>query len=469
MHVTVIGAGLGGLATAIRLARHGYTVEIIEKNAHYGGKVCEKEVITDQGRFRWDCGPSLLTLPHVLKELFEYCDQSLENHLHLTPTQPICRYFWSDGKRIDEDETFWKQPEVAAYLNYAKGIYELSGETFLNYAPSEWWRALHPKRWSALRHFPKVATFKNLAQLHEKFFPHHHLQQLFNRFATYNGSSPYQTPATFAIIPYVEATFGGWHPKGGMARIAEALYHLACQLGVTFHFNQEIKDFSKIKSDITVYNGDIIHAHSHHSLLSHFQKQTLQSKPLACSGFIVWLAVKKNFPQLAHHNIFFSDNYRNEFHAITQEKQLPQEPTIYLSITSKTDAQDAPAGCENWFLLVNSPAYDRLPTNDYETVILQRLKKFGLELKAEDILHQESFTVHDFIKRDNAWQGSLYGWASHSVRTALFRPYLRHPKQKNLFFVGGTVHPGGGMPLALLSGKIVANKILKTYPNRKKI
>lgn len=463
MHVTVVGAGLGGLATAIRLAKQGYTVKVYEKNAHYGGKVCEKKITTSWGDFRWDCGPSLLTLPHVFQEIFELGGQRLEDYLTLVPSQPICRYFWSDGQVMDEDNKFWKKPEVADYLNYAKGIYELSGETFLNYAPRDWWRALHPKRWKALRHLSKIATFKTLDQLHQHFFSDPYLHQIFNRFATYNGSSPYQAPATFAIIPYVEAEFGGWHVLGGMARVSESLYQLACKMGVKFYFNQEIGKLTDIKSDVVVCNGDIIQAHS--TALPNTRKaRDLQNKPLACSGYIVWLAVKKTFPGLAHHNIFFSDDYPNEFDAIFQEKQLFSEPTIYLSITSKTDPTDAPVGCENWFLLVNSPAYDRLDTCDYEKMILQRLAKFGLALNPEDILHQETFTVHDFIKRDNAWQGSLYGWASHSISTALWRPYLRHPNQKNLFFVGGTVHPGGGMPLALLSGKIVANEILRAYP-----
>ena len=464
MQVTIVGAGLGGLATAIRLARQGYTVKVYEKNGHYGGKVCEKKITTSTGNFRWDCGPSLLTLPQTFQELFEYCDQRLENYLTLVPSQPICRYFWRDGKVIDEDDRFWRRPEVVAYLNYAKGIYELAGETFLNYAPRKWGGlALHPKRWKALRHFSKVATFQTLDQLHQRFFSDPYLRQIFNRFATYNGSSPYQTPATFAIIPYVEAEFGGWHVLGGMARVAESLYQLACKMGVVFHFNQEIKNLSEIKSDVVVCNGDIIQTHN--CILNEVEKvRDLQSKPLACSGYIVWLAVKKTFPRLAHHNIFFGDDYKNEFHSLFEEKQLFSEPTIYLSITSKTDANDAPAGCENWFLLVNSPAYDRLQTDHYGKNILKRLEKFGLELKPEDILHQETFTVHDFIKRDNAWQGSLYGWASHSISTALLRPSLRHPYKKNIFFVGGTVHPGGGMPLVLLSGKIVADEIFRFYP-----
>ena len=463
MRVTVIGAGLGGVATALRLAKQGYNVEVYEKNAHCGGKVCEKKITTPVGSFRWDCGPSLLTLPHVFKEIFEFCGERLEDYLTLVPSQPVCRYFWSDGKVIDEDHDFWKQPEVTAYLDYAKGIYELAGETFLNYAPGQWWRrVLHPKCWKSLRHFSKIATFQTLDQLHQSFFSDPYLHQLFNRFATYNGSSPYQTSSTFAIIPYTEAVFEGWHILGGMARLSESLYQLAGKLGVRFHFNQEIKDFTQLKSDVIVCNGDIIQAHS--EMPYALKKRELESEPLACSGYILWLAVKKTFPQLAHHNIFFSDHYQNEFQTIHEEKKLPSEPTVYLSITVKTDSQDAPPGCENWFILVNSPAYERLDITDYHKIILRRLAQFGLELKPEEILHQETFTVHDFIKRDNAWQGSLYGWASHSIRTALFRPYLRHPLQKNLFFVGGTVHPGGGMPLALLSGKIVANEISRYYP-----
>ena len=228
--ILVIGAGLGGLAAAIRLARQGHAVEVWEKNDGPGGKLKELRV----GDFRWDTGPSLLTMPHVLRDLFAACSERMEDHLDLVRLDSACRYFWTDGTVIDEDAAFWAQPEVARFLDYARGIYELSGEAYLNHPPSEFWRAFTPRNLGKLRHLGKVATTRTLAGEVERRLSDPHMRQIFLRFATYNGSSPFITPATFNIIPYVEATFGAWYVRGGMARIAQALLGLAQRNGVVF-------------------------------------------------------------------------------------------------------------------------------------------------------------------------------------------------------------------------------------------
>src|SRR5450755_1468731 len=226
--ILVIGAGLGGLAAAIRLARAGHAVEVWEKNGEPGGKL--KELRVDG--FSWGTGPSLLTMPHVLRELFASAGERMEDHLELVRLDSACRYFWTDGTVIDEDAAFWSQPEVAKFLKYARGIYELSGKAYLNHPPGDFWRAFTPRNWPKLRHLGKVATTRTLAAEVERRISDPHLRQIFLRFATYNGSSPYQTPATFNIIPYVEAEFGAWYVAGGMGKIGEALHGLAHRCGV---------------------------------------------------------------------------------------------------------------------------------------------------------------------------------------------------------------------------------------------
>jgi phytoene desaturase len=471
--ILVIGAGLGGLAAAIRLAHAGHAVEVWEKNAEAGGKL--KEV--RDGGFRWDTGPSLLTMPDVLRDLFAVAGERLEHHLHLVRLDSACRYFWTDGIVIDEDAAFWARPEVARFLAYARGIYELSGEAYLNHPPSEMWRAFTPRNLSRLRHLGKVATTQTLAREVERRIADPHLRQIFLRFATYNGSSPYRTPATFNIIPYVEATFGPWYVRGGMVKIARELQALAERNGVMFRFDTTAvavernsalaADGHRAKFDYLVCNADVLTAGATFlaSLTSEKTRRTLQREPLSTSAFILFLGVRGRDLRLAHHNILFSDDYPREFDEIHTQKIAPQQPTIYIAISARTDFAHAADDEDNWFVLVNAPARDpNQPwtpeeTRGYRDLVLQRLAKFGLDDLPARIAAERVFTPTDFATRDLAHHGALYGWASHSIRTSLLRPPLRAPGTRNIFFTGGTTHPGGGIPLVLLSGKMVADMI----------
>ncbi len=459
-NAVVVGAGLGGLSAAIHLATAGWRVRVIEKNARPGGKAAERAADTPLGRFRWDTGPSLITMPHVLRALFDAAGERMEDHLELQRVEPACRYAWTGGARIDEDAGFWKRPDVTAYLRHARGIHELSGEAYLTRAPCDWWRAFGPSKLPTLRHLPKVATFQSLAALNRRFFRDPRLIQIFDRFATYNGSSPWKTPATFAIIPFVEAEFGAWFPKGGIARIPEELHRLALRCGVAFELGREITDLAAVRADAVVCNGDAITA-SARWLREPARAARLQRPEMSCSGLVLLLGVRGAFPGLSHHNIFFSGEYPGEFRAIFDEQRLPPEPTIYLAATSRANPEDAPPGCENWFLLVNAPPNPAVRLDGYEEIVLERLARFGVAPGPGAIVHREIFGPADIARRDNAWRGSLYGWASHSLRTALFRPSLRHPRIRNLYFVGGATHPGGGIPLVLLGGRIVAGRILR--------
>jgi diapolycopene oxygenase len=471
--ILVVGAGLGGLAAAIRLARAGHAVEVWEKNETPGGKL--RELRADG--FAWGMGPSLLTMPQVLRDLFTDAGARLEDHLDLVRLDSCCRYFWTDRTVIDEDAAFWQRPEVARFLDYARGIHQLSGEAFLTRPPRDFWRAFTPQNWPKLRHLGKVATTRTLAQEVERRITDPHLRQVFLRFATYNGSSPYLTPATFNIIPYVEAEFGGWYVRGGLPRIGEALVKLAEQLGVVFRcgttatawdgHEATAQDGTRARADILVCNGDALKAASGFlsATIDPDTRRRWLAPPLSSSGFILFLGVRGQDPRLGHHNIFFSDDYPREFAEIHGEKIAPQEPTIYISISARDDKSHAPPGHDNWFVLVNAPERDpALPwtyaeTRDYRDLILRRLEKFGFGKIDEQIVSERAFTPTDFARRDLARHGALYGWASHSVRASLFRPPLR--AARNLFFVGGTTHPGGGIPLVLLSGKMVADMIAR--------
>lgn len=471
--ILVIGAGLGGLAAAIRLARQGHAVEVWEKNDGPGGKLKELRL----SDFRWDTGPSLLTMPRVLRDLFAAADERMEDHLELARLDSACRYFWTDGTVIDEDAAFWARPEIAKFLEYARGIYELSGEAYLNHPPSEFWRAFTPRNLAKLRHLGKVATTRTLAAEVERRISDSHERQIFLRFATYNGSSPYRTPATFNIIPYVEAEFGAWYVRGGMVKIAAALGALAQRCGVMFRFNTTATGWngreatanngSRTKADALICNADVLTART--TFLSGITSEAAQKQllrpPISTSGYILFLGVRGRDPRLGHHNIFFSDHYRDEFADIHEKKINPAEPTIYISISTRSDPNHAPPGHDNYFVLVNMPARDpeKPWTEDeargYRDLVLRRLERFGFDDLAERIVAEKIFTPSDFAARDLAYHGALYGWASHSIGTSLFRPPLRASGVGNVYFAGGTTHPGGGIPLVLLSGKMVAEMI----------
>jgi phytoene desaturase len=476
MHKTavVVGSGAGGLAAAIRLAALGYGVEVWEKNAAPGGKLQEWRA---EG-YRFDTGPSLLTMPDVVRDLFAAAGARAEDYLTFERLPVGCRYFWRDGTVIDEDEAFWARPEVAAFLRHAEGIYALSGEAYLTRPPAEFWKAFSWRNLPQLRHLPKVATLRTLAADVERRFADPHLRQLFQRFATYNGSSPYKTPATFNIIPYVEARFGAWYVKGGMARLADALLKLAQEKGVVVRTETEAKswrngeiesaDGRRARPDVLVCNQDVLAAAQGWLAESYSkgEREALLKPELSCSGFVLFLGVREKYPQLSHHNIFFSDDYPAEFAALWHKKQphLAPDPTLYVAATSRTDPDHAPSGCDNWFVLANAPALapgtlSARDTEVYADAIVARLEASGMPGLSGKIAVRRAFTCHDFAARDGSHRGSLYGWASHTLRTSLLRPPLWRRKPDNLYFVGGTTHPGGGIPLVLLSAKMVAERV----------
>ena len=412
-----------------------------------------------------------------MRDLFTAAGERVEDHLDLVRLESACRYFWTDGTVIDENAAFWQRPEVAKFLKYARGIYELSGEAYLNRPPSQMWRAFTPRNLWKLRHLGKVATTRTLAKEVERRIADPYLRQIFLRFATYNGSSPYTTPATYNIIPFVEAEFGAWYVRGGMAKIAESLHALALRAGVAFRFNTTATnwngkeatahDGTTTKADFLVCNGDVLTAQTTFlsSLTSLARQDALLRPPLSTSGFILFLGVRDRYPSLGHHNIFFSNHYPFEFHQIHDQQTSPTEPTIYIAASSRTDPDHAPDGHDNYFILINTPARDPAhpwtPTEaqGYRDLVLQRLEQFGFGNLRERIVTERIFTPTDFATRDLAHHGALYGWASHSIRASLFRPPLRAPGTRTVFFAGGTTHPGGGIPLVLLSGKMVADMI----------
>ncbi len=464
----VVGGGIGGLATALRLRKAGAQVVLLEKNDTVGGKVAERRA----GGFRWDLGPSLFTMPQILDRLFADLGERREDYLTLQPLSPTCRYRWADGYQFDENEFFWSRPDSARLLRHAEGLYNLSASAFLESDPSEVWRkVLDPRLIPLLRHLPAMSPFQSLASASRRFYQDPHLQQFLQRFATYNGSDPELTPATFAVIPYVQARFGGWFIEGGIRKLAEALLALAQKHGVAIRTKAEVATIDatsvtlanggKFGADLIFHNGDVLKAYRDMVLHPRARAwaERMARPQRAISGFVVLLGVKGKDPSLHHHNIFFSDNYPLEFRQMFREKRPAENPTIYLCLSARTQSADAPSDHDNYFLLVNAPAETQSidwaqESPAYADRIIRILDEKFLPGLSRGIVHKEWFSPADFETRDAVVGGSLYGWASHGMVPSFLRPPIRSPLLKNLHFVGGTTHPGGGLPLVLLSAEI---------------
>lgn len=496
----IVGGGLGGLSAAIYLALQGRRVLLLEKNERVGGKLN----IHQQDGFTWDTGPSLFTMPWVLRDLFAAAGRRLEDELDLVAIEPTCRYTWPDGTRFDAWQSLplliqeiqrLSPPDVPAlfrFLEHTAQIYNAVAPTFL-LRPFDGLREVISPQF--MRNAWRIDSLRTVDQAVRSFFRSPYLHQVFNRYATYNGSSPYLSPATFNLISYIEFAEGGWYVRGGMYRIAEALERLACDLGVAICTKSEVeriisKEASRAASRSTfmvrtvsgveyeaenvVINADPRYAYR--ALLAHQERMAARVERLepSCSGFILLLGINRIYDQLAHHNIFWSSDYKREFSAIFAKGVPAPDPTVYVCATSLSDPQHAPPGGMNLFVLVNAPSmggshgrsFDWVrEAEGYRALVIRKLERMGLPELSKHIVSSATLTPADLQQRYHAAGGAIYGPASNNTFSAFARPPLRAPGLPGVYFVGGGTHPGGGIPLVLLSGKAVAERIERDQLN----
>jgi phytoene desaturase len=499
--VAIIGAGIAGIASAIRLAHKGYAVSVFEANAYAGGKLSSFE----QNGYRFDAGPSLFTLPHLVTELFELVGKNPADFFEYEQLNEVCRYFWEDQTRL----TAWAEPEkfaqevetvtgeksekILQFLKDAAFKYEVLDGLFLQDSLHKLSTWTSRKALKGYLNLPKLGIFGTMNSANEKLFKHPKIVQLFNRYATYNGSDPFQTPATLNIIPHLEYNLGAFFPKKGMVSITNSLVELAKSLGVEFYFETKVEEIiiedRKVKGIITVARSSTSRSveqsdsasrsttssyskafdyvvsnmdvtHTYRKLLPDAQHPDfLLNQPKSSSGVIFYWGIKKQFPELDLHNILFSEDYRKEFKTMFEDKTIYNDPTVYINITSKHKANDAPEGCENWFVLINAPAnegqdWDKIIAETKQNVIQKIKRTLGVDIS--QLIECESILDPRTIEsKTSSAQGALYGNSSNNRYAAFLRHANFSSKIKNLYFVGGSVHPGGGIPLALSSAKIM--------------
>jgi phytoene desaturase len=434
----------------------------------------------------FDTGPSLLTMPFVLEQFFDSMGTSMQEHIQLTEVSPACRYAWSDGTLLTMPSTIDHVADavgaisardaarVHEYFREARWMYEATKDIFL-FAPfkgiAELWSA---KNRNLLRFLPRLRSTQTLHQAHRSFFFHPKVVQLFDRFATYNGSNPYKAPATLMIIPWVEFGFGAWFAMGGMYRIAQAIEHVATQAGVQILCSQRVAKVQRkngmwlvtsesetqqeFSADVVVWNGD---SHALAAALGNQPKPLSRHRKTASSSAVVLLtSVESSHGELAHHNIFFSDDYPQEFREIFSRHTPCSNPTIYVARSCATDASLAAEGLENWFVMVNAPATGdgrwAEIEQEYGQHVVDVTRRFVPQLRVRSMVVRTPDTM---AQQWGSVNGALYGRASNSMFSAFLRTPLQHPQLKNLWYVGGTAHPGGGIPLVITSGTLAATSI----------
>ena len=481
--VIVIGSGIGGLATAARLVSKGYDVTIFESSNHTGGKIHS----FDLDNYRFDAGPSLFTLPNLVDELFLLNDENPREYFNYKKKEIHCKYFWNDGTKINafsdiarflkevKDKLNVSQDTLLKYLKRSQKKYELTEPIFLKKSLHKLSSYFSKNTLKALFHLRIFDFNKSLNETNKKYLKEPHLVQLYNRYATYNGSNPYETSGIMTLIQHLESHYGTWVPNGGMVQISSSITDLIKSKGVKIRLNSNVDQIivknKQVKgiisngqvftSNYVVSNMDIFFTYK--KLLKEFDMPKRVSKSeRSSSALIFYWGVKRSFPQLDLHNILFSDDYRDEFESIFKNREVSNDPTIYINITSKDVPNDAPKNCENWFVMINAP-YDSEQswkdiTLSLRKIIIQKINAI-LKTDIEKYIQAEKiYTPQTIETKTQSYKGALYGTSSNSMLSA----FLRHPNFskniKNLYFCGGSVHPGGGIPLCLLSAKIVSDQ-----------
>ena len=478
--VAVVGGGLGGLAIAVRLAARGAQVTVCEQGDTFGGKM--NTLVADG--FRFDTGPSLITMPWVFAETFSAAGARLEDYLELMPVQPLADYHFADGTRFRytasmpewletvrrleprDVDGFWR------FMALGARILELSQATFFRSTP---WARPDAAALRVLRRMPVRHAWGNYHKAVAAHFRSPYLQQLFDRYPTYVGSSPYASPATLIVIPYIEHAFGGWYVRGGLYRIIDGLLHLASTLGVELRTRARaerieqaggsvqrivLADGRDLPCDIVIMNGD---PSAVPDLLGD-RSSALPPQDRSLSGFVMLLGLRRRLTGMPHHAVYFSSDYPREFGDLFDRARFAEEPTVYVNTPSASDRSVVPDGeGDTVFIMANAPArgsaWDETMTAAAERRVFERLTQGGFPNVANEVVTKEVWTPERFESRYAAPGGAIYGTHSHGWRRAFLRPPNRDPKVRGLYYVGGSTHPGGGTPTVLMSARITADLI----------
>ncbi len=485
--VIVIGAGIGGIAASARLAKAGCQVTVIEKNSAPGGRV--NQIVRDGHRF--DTGPTLYLMPEIFEETYRALGTTVQNHLDLRRIDPTYRINWDDGSELAltsdlinlQSQLEEMEPgSFGGLLNYlAEGNrhYHVSLEKFIGR------NFLNIFEYFNLKNLPLIFQAKALVKHYanaSRYFHHPRLRAAFTFQDMYLGVSPFDALATYSLLQYTELADGVWYPMGGFYSVIKDMVSIAENLGVEFIYNRParkinvdgrratsivLEDGEEIRGDVILANADLPYVYR--SLLPDPQQsQKLQKLKYTCSTIMFYWGVDKQFPEIGHHNVFLSDDYAGSFDQIFNQHTLPKDPSFYIHAPTRTDLSAAPEGQDSLFVLIpvshidesNRSNWDRLVDISRKSVI-NRLEQKGVKDLEKHLKFEIIYTPLNWENDYNLEKGSTFGLSHNFMQVGYFRPANRHRKWENLYFVGSSTHPGGGVPIALLSARLVTERILK--------
>ena len=497
--VVVVGAGLGGLSAAISLRAEGFDVRIVEKNAKIGGKLnfLEKE------GFGFDLGPSIFTLPQIFHDLFDRAGKKMEDYVEIQSVAPHWRNFFEDGLTLDlheepdlmkaelgkldgDIEKHWKQ--LQDFLQYARKQYEIVDEGYFDKGLDNLWEFI---RYYGFKRLGNEIDYKNtMAESISERFDSEPMRRIFEYFIKYVGSSAHAAPGYMNLMPIIQFDYGLWYVKGGMYNLARGLGKLCDDLGIAVELNAPVASINpasgKQVSGITLENGEMIAADyvvcnmevipAYERLLDtpkRFVKKLSKKFIPACSGIVVHLGTDRVYPQLAHHNFFYSKDQSKHFNTVFNEGKLPDDPTIYLVAPTRSDPSKAPEGCDNIKILPHIPPINPdkpVSHEDYMALkdrVIDKLERMGLTDLRKHTIVEDTLTPVDIEEMYNSNGGSIYGVVTDWKKNFGFKAPKQSSRFKNLFFTGGSVNPGGGMPMAVLCGQKVSDRLVAAETKRR--
>ena len=489
--VAVIGAGLGGLSAAISLATKGYSVKMFEKNDRVGGKLNQ---LKREG-FTFDLGPSILTLPHVFRLLWKMAGRKMEDYVRFKAVTPHWRNFFEDGKVIDLYMAWDQMKEEVAkvgdvnlerrifdFLEYSKQQYKLIESAYFEHGLDTKRDLIRFYDWKSLLRLDYWHTMHDAVR---KRIKNKYFIDIFDYFIKYVGSSAYDAPGFMNLMPNIQFEYDLWYVEGGMYRLAEALKRLAEELGVSIHLNTEItrierqgqlvigiidRSGTSHAADIVVSNMEVIPAYERLLEEDAGFLKTLHKFEPACSGLVLHIGTDCQYPQLAHHNFFYSQNQKGHFNTVFKKGEIPEDPTLYVVAPIQSDPTVCPPGCDNIKVLPHIPplySSHRPDPEAYKALrerVLSKLERMGLTDLKKHIICEDMWTPYDIERHYYSNGGSIYGVVADRWKNFALKAPKQSERYKNLFFVGGSVNPGGGMPMVILCGQNVAKLIARNMP-----
>lgn len=493
--IVIIGSGFGGLALAVRLQARGFQVTLLEKNNQVGGHASQ---LVRNG-YTFDMGPSLITAPEIIRAVFKSAGRRMEEYLDLIRLDPFYRIYFhdksyfdysGDGEKMKSQMATFSVQDARNYDRFMQACHQIYDAVItdgLGSTPFMTWGSL----FNFLPRALQLGAIRSTHSFVSKYFKHPHHRFMYSFHPLFIGGNPFRAPSVYLMIPYLEKAGGVWFTRGGMYSLVRAFEKIFTELGGKIHTNQEVKEIrirdgkasgvstadQYYPADAVVSNADVAHTYKNLIQSSHRRKWTdrkIDRLSFSMSAFLIYLGVKKQYPQLLHHTLILSRRYKELISDIFDHKILPDDFSMYLHAPTRSDLSMAPQGCESMYVLIpvsnlaGNIDWEKMSTPFTDRVIRFLEHDFGLNDLTKNIDVLETFNPRDFNFQRNSYLGTPWGVEPKLRQTAYFRPHNRSEDIPNLYLVGAGTHPGAGLPGVLLSAETTEKLIERDFSNRSK-